>query len=53
MSDRTGVNSRPNHAHDGTTGGVNLLLVYSLIAAALLGAIVIALFIVLPFYHRR
>ena len=31
----------------------NLTLAYSLLAAAILAAICIALFIVLPFYHRR
>lgn len=33
--------------------GLNLTLVYSLIALALFAAICIALFIVLPFYHRQ
>lgn len=33
--------------------GVNLKLIYSLIALAILGAIAIAFFIVAPFYHHR
>jgi hypothetical protein len=33
--------------------GVNLKLIYSLIALALLAAIAVAFFIVLPFYHQR
>ena len=33
--------------------GLNLTLAYSLIAVAIFAAVCIALFIVLPFYHRR
>jgi hypothetical protein len=33
--------------------GFNLTLAYSLLAAAIVAAVCIALFIVLPFYHRR
>jgi hypothetical protein len=33
--------------------GLNLTLAYSLMAAAIVAAMCIALFIVLPFYHRR
>lgn len=33
--------------------GVNIKLIYSLIALAILGAIAIAFFIVAPFYHRH
>jgi hypothetical protein len=33
--------------------GLNLTLIYSLIGLALIAAILIATFIVLPFYHRR
>jgi hypothetical protein len=33
--------------------GLNLTLAYSLLAAAIVAAMCIALFIVLPFYHRR
>jgi hypothetical protein len=53
MSDQKGIESHPDPTGDGSTGGLNLILVYSLIAVALLAAIVIALFIVLPFYHRH
>jgi len=35
------------------SGGFNLKLAYGLLAAAIAAAICIALFIVLPFYHRR
>jgi len=35
------------------TRGVNLWLIYSLVAFAFLSAIGFALLIVLPFYHRR
>lgn len=38
---------------DQPTGGVNLVLVYSLLALALVASIVVAAFIVLPFYQRR
>lgn len=33
--------------------GVNVKLIYSLIALAILAAIAVAVFIVLPFYHHR
>ena len=47
-----------DHSHDDSitaepAEGLSLTIVYSLIAAAILAAIGIALFIVLPFYHRR
>ena len=35
------------------SGGINLTLVYTLIVLAMLAAIVVAMFVVLPFYHRR
>jgi hypothetical protein len=38
---------------DAERSGPNLKLAYTLVALALVGAICIALFIVLPFYHRR
>jgi hypothetical protein len=38
---------------DHEPSGPNLKLAYSLLAVALVAAIGIALFIVLPFYHRR
>lgn len=37
----------------GPERGVNLKLIYSLIALAIFAAVAIAVFIVLPFYHRR
>ena len=40
-------------ADDESSKGINLTLVYSLIALALFAAIGFALLIVLPFYHRR
>jgi hypothetical protein len=33
--------------------GVNLKLIYSLIALAIIAAIAVAFFIVLPFYHHQ
>ena len=33
--------------------GISLTLAYSLLAAAIVAAMCIALYIVLPFYHRR
>jgi hypothetical protein len=47
---------KPDHEADSTgeaTGGFNLKLAFSLLALAILAAIGIALFIVLPFYHRH
>ena len=38
---------------DDEPSGPNLKVAYSLLAVALVAAIGIALFIVLPFYHRR
>ncbi len=38
---------------DPPSKGPNLILLYSLIALALLAAVGFALLIVLPFYHRR
>jgi hypothetical protein len=35
------------------SGGVNLILIYALIGLAMLAAIVVAVFVVLPFYHRH
>jgi hypothetical protein len=40
-------------AADKSSQGPNLVLLYSLIALALVAAITFALMIVLPFYHRR
>jgi hypothetical protein len=48
---------RPDQEADSTndeaSSAFNLKLAYSLLAAAIVAAICIALFIVLPFYHRR
>jgi hypothetical protein len=38
---------------DSPSQGPNLVLIYSLIALALIAAIAFALLIVMPFYHRR
>lgn len=38
---------------DETGSGVSLTVIYGLIVLALISAIGIAAFIVLPFYHRR
>lgn len=38
---------------EGNPKGINLTLAYSLLAAAIVAAMCIAMFIVLPFYHRR
>jgi hypothetical protein len=54
MSDADG--RRPSHPDSITPEpgeGLNLMLIYGLIALAIFAAIGIALFIVLPFYHRR
>ncbi|MGA8732128.1 MAG: hypothetical protein WB608_25445 [Terracidiphilus sp.] len=40
-------------AADESSQGPNLVLLYSILALALLVAISLAVFIVLPFYHRR
>jgi hypothetical protein len=52
MSDEHGPEQQPDPADD-QPSGLNLTLAYSLLAVALVAAICIALFIVLPFYHRR
>lgn len=52
MSDGHGSERRPDSADD-EPSGPNLKVAYSLLAIALIAAICIALFIVLPFYHRR
>jgi hypothetical protein len=38
---------------DEPSKGLNLVLIYSLLGAALLAAMAISVLIVLPFYHRR
>jgi hypothetical protein len=51
MSDARKTELQP--ADEESSSGFNLKLAYSLLAAAIVAAICIALFIVLPFYHRR
>jgi len=46
MSENKSTEETPN-------SGPNLTLIYSLIVLALLGAIAVAAFIVLPFYNHR
>jgi hypothetical protein len=46
------LDRRPNAAEE-SSQGPNLVLLYSILALALLVAISLAVFIVLPFYHRR
>ena len=43
--------SDPNDEESGR--GPNLTLIYTLIVLAMIAAIAVAAFIVLPFYHRR
>lgn len=45
--------NEPGRTPDKPAGGPNLALIYSLIGLALVAAMVIAGFIVLPFYHRH
>ena len=51
MSDKDAPELQPDP--DEEPSGPNLKLAYSLLAAAIVAAMCIALFIVLPFYHRR
>jgi hypothetical protein len=44
---------KPDEADEPDSTGPNLTLIYSLLGLALIAAIVIAAFIVLPFYQRR
>lgn len=53
MSDRDKAGSGLAPGPEEPAKGISLPLVYSLIALALFTAIGIAVFIVLPFYHRR
>jgi hypothetical protein len=45
--------SEPESTAEEQSKGLNLTLAYSLLAVAIVAALCIALFIVLPFYHRR
>jgi hypothetical protein len=42
-----------NEPEERPSKGINLTLIYSLLALALITAMGIAVLIVLPFYHRR
>ena len=51
--DKPDKHTEPDPIREEPLKGLNLTLAYSLIAIALFAAICIALFIVLPFYHRH
>jgi len=53
MSDKQQPDQDRDPIADEPLKGLNLTLAYSLLAIAMVAAICIALFIVLPFYHRR
>jgi hypothetical protein len=53
MSDEKKPESETGDDAEGQSNGFNLTLAYSLLGAAIVAAICIAIFIVLPFYHRR
>jgi len=53
MSDAKKREQESEPAAEEVPKGLNLILAYSLLAAAIVAAMCIALFIVLPFYHRR
>jgi hypothetical protein len=53
MSDENQSGLKTSHDPEEPMQGVNIKLIYSLIALAILAAIAIAIFIVLPFYHHR
>jgi hypothetical protein len=53
MNEETGGSPNDTGESKDRGGGPNLVLIYGLIALALVAAIVIAAFVVLPFYHRR
>ena len=53
MSSDTPVEPQRAPEDDEPSKGLNLVLVYSLIAAAFLVAMGLAVMIVLPFYHRH
>ena len=53
MSDPVRPETEPEPSPDAPTSGPNLPLFYSLIALALVAAIVLALMIVIPFHHRH
>ena len=53
MSNENGPGRETGSDHEESSSGFNLTLAYALLAAAIFAAICIALFIVLPFYHRH
>ena len=53
MSDEKNLKPGASNDPEAPMQGVNLKLIYSLIALAILAAIAVAFFIVLPFYHQQ
>jgi hypothetical protein len=53
MNDDQEPDRAPHNDPEEPMQGVNLKLIYSVIALAILAAITIAFFIVMPFYHRH
>lgn len=53
MNDENKPELKTGHDSEEPMRGVNIKLIYSLIALAIFAAMAIAVFIVLPFYHRR
>ena len=53
MSDEKKPESENGNDVEGQSKEFNLTLAYSLLAVAIVAAVCIAIFIVLPFYHRR
>lgn len=52
MSDENKPDIKSVHDPEEPMQGVNVKLIYGLIALAILAAIAVAVFIVLPFYHH-
>jgi hypothetical protein len=52
MSDEKKVKPGESNDPEQPMQGVNLKLIYSLIALAIIAAMAVAFFIVLPFYHH-
>ena len=53
MSDEKKGEQESEYLAEENPKGLNLTLAYSLLAAAIIAAMCIALFIVLPFYHHH
>jgi hypothetical protein len=53
MSDEKKPELKSESTAEEPSKGFSLILAYSLLGAAIVAALCIALFIVLPFYHRR